>query len=252
MPRALQGKFFVEVFSGSGRISLALIGQDVQAQTFDIIDGPDSDLLRAAVRRNLYRLIRHPDCLGVWYGYPCGTFSRARRGSAGMPGALRGEEGRALYGLPGLNERDRLKVEVANTLLTYLKSFCKYCHRRRVPFYIENPLTSRLWKMPEIKELMALPHTVTVVFDFCQYGEPWRKSTQLLVSRHADLRAIERRCHFGRGYVCSATGKRHQQLTGAQGGIFWTARAQAYPRKLCRAVASAIREHAISRFMSGA
>ena len=106
MPRALRGKFFVEVFSGTGRLSLALIGQDVQAQAFDIIDGPDSDLLRAAVRRRLYRLIRHPDCLGVWYGFPCGTFSRARRGSAGMPGALRGEEGRDLYGLPGLSEKD--------------------------------------------------------------------------------------------------------------------------------------------------
>ena len=63
MPRALRGKFFVEVFSGTGRLSLALIGQDVQAQTFDIIDGPDSDLLRAAVRRRLYSSFVIPTAL---------------------------------------------------------------------------------------------------------------------------------------------------------------------------------------------
>ena len=157
-------RLFIEVFSGSGRLSLSLISQDVAALTFDIIDGPECDLLRAEVRRRLYRLIRHQGCLGVWWGYPCGTFSRARRGKKGMPGALRGEEGRFLYGLPGLNEKDQLKVQVANLLLTYMKSLCKYCHRRRVPFYIENPLTSRLWKMPEIHELLRLPHTHTIAF----------------------------------------------------------------------------------------
>ena len=249
MPRALRGKFFVEVFSGTGRLSLALMGHDVRAQAFDIVDGPDSDVLLAAVRRHLFRLIRHPGCLGVWFGFPCGTFSRARRGRAGMPGALRGEEGSELYGLPGLSEKDQLKVDVANSLLLHMRGLCKYCHRRRVPFYIENPLTSRLWKTTEIKELLALPHSLFMQFYFCQFGEPWRKSTQLLVSRHADMRAIEKRCHFGRGFICSATGKRHVQLTGAVGGVFMTARAQAYPRRLCRALARQIREFAIARYM---
>ena len=50
VPRALKGKFFIEVFSGSGRLSLSLISQDVAALTFDIIDGPDCNLLRAEVR----------------------------------------------------------------------------------------------------------------------------------------------------------------------------------------------------------
>ena len=167
-----------------------------------------------------------------------------------MPGALRGEEGRALYGLPGLSPADATKVKVANELLGYMKSFCKYCHRRRVPFYIENPLTSRLWKMPELLELGRLPHTTSLVVDYCQYGEPWRKSTRIMVSRHADVRSLERRCHFGRGYVCSASGKRHVVLSGSSGGTFMTAKAQAYPQKLCRALAWSIREHAVSRFMA--
>lgn len=257
IPRALRGKFFVEVFSGSGRLSLALIGQDIRAVTFDILDGPDGDLLRSCVRRHVYRLLRHKDCIGIWFGYPCGTFSRARRGKAGMPGALRGEEGRDLYGLPGLNEKDQLKVDVANQLLVYLLQLCKYAHRRRVPFYIENPLTSRLWKMPEMKQIMSLSHSDTVELDFCQYGEAWRKSTRLLVSRHPDLRSVGKRCCFGRGYVCSATGRRHQQLTGAtkdESGksLFWTAKAQAYPKRLVRSLASSIREHAIGRWMMGA
>ena len=249
--RGLRSKFFIEVFSGSGRLSLALVGQDVRCITFDILDGPQGDLLQADVRRHLYRLIRHRGCLGVWFGFPCGTFSRARRGSAGMPGALRGEEGKELYGLPGLSEKDQLKVDVANKLLRHLAAFCRYCHRRRVPFYIENPLTSRLWKTHELRGLAKLTHSVFVNFDFCQFGEPWRKSTQLLVSRHSDIRVIERKCKFGRGFVCSATGKRHIVLSGASGGVFWTARAQAYPHRLCRAIATTIREHALFRWTGG-
>ena len=251
VPRALKGKFFIEVFSGSGRLSLALVSQDVRCITFDILDGPQGDLLQADIRRHLYRLIRHRGCLGVWFGFPCGTFSRARRGSAGMPGALRGEEGKELYGLPGLSEKDQLKVDVANKLLRHLAAFCRYCHRRRVPFYIENPLTSRLWKTHELRGLAKLTHSVLVNFDFCHFGEPWRKSTQLLVSRHSDIRVIERKCKFGRGFVCSATGKRHIVLSGASGGVFWTARAQAYPHRLCRAIATSIREHALFRWTGG-
>ena len=118
-----------------------------------------------------------------------------------MPGALRGEEGRHLYGLPGLNEKDQLKVDVANQLSVYLLQLCKYAHRRRVPFYIENPLTSRLWKMPEMKQLMSLTHSDTVELDLCQYGEKWRKSTRPLVSRHPDLRSVGKLCCFGRGFL---------------------------------------------------
>ena len=238
------------MFSGSGRLSLALVNADIRAVVFDVMEGPEGDLLMPAVRRRLFRLIRHERCLGIWFGFPCGTFSRARRGKAGMPGALRGEEGRALYGLPNLSEKDALKVKIANELLQHMRAFCLYAYRRRVPFYIENPLTSRLWKMPEVHELLKLPQVLTLVFDDCQYGEAWRKSTKLLVSRHSDLRVIERRCKFGRNFICSATGKRHQVLSGSDGKVFWTARAQAYPRSLCRAIAGAVREQAITRFMA--
>ena len=165
-----------------------------------------------------------------------------------MPGALRGESGRELYGLPGLSETDALKVKVANELLQYMYALCRYCFRRRVPFNIENPRTSRLWKTHELRALTALPHSVEVLFDFCQYGEPWRKSTRVLASRHADLRAMARQCHFGRGYMCSATGKRHQLLSGYAGKVFRTAVAQAYPKRLCRELAVSIREHALFRW----
>ena len=116
---------------------------------FDIVEGPEGDVLLPSVRRRLYRLIRHEMCLGVWFGFPCGTFSRARRWKAGMPGALRGGD-RALYWLPNLSEKDALNVKVASELLQHMKSFCLYAHRQRIPFYIKNPLTSRLWRMPEI------------------------------------------------------------------------------------------------------
>ena len=134
-----------------------------------------------------------------------------------MPGALRGEEGRALYGLPNPSEKDALKVKIAHELLQHVSYCCLYAHRRHVPFYIENPLTSRLWKMPEIRQLLQLPRVLELLFDYCQYGEAWRKSTKLFVSRHADLRVIENSSRFQRGYKCSATRKRHHVLSGTDG-----------------------------------
>ena len=79
IPQTLRGGFIVEVFSGSGRLSLASVAVDIRAVVFDVVEGPSGDLLQPAIRRRLCRLIRHEKCLGVWFGFPCGTFSRARK-----------------------------------------------------------------------------------------------------------------------------------------------------------------------------
>jgi hypothetical protein len=148
--------------------------------------------------------------------------------------------------MPGLSEKDAAKVALANELLRFMTYMCKYATRRRVPWYIENPWSSRLWLTDEMLSLESLPGTCRFQVDHCQFGEPCRKSTRILVNGHSDMRGVQRKCKFGRGYVCSATGRRHIQLCGVdKSGTFMTARAQAYPKRLCRALAGSIREHVL-------
>ena len=111
IPRGLKGKFFIEVFSGTANLSFAIVHAGIRAFVFYVQDGDDGDISRAAVRRHIYRLLRHPQCAGIWFGMACGTFSRARRGGGTGPAALRGEtRATGLYGMPGLSEKDAAKV----------------------------------------------------------------------------------------------------------------------------------------------
>ena len=86
----IKGQFFVEVFSGSGRLSAALRLKGLQVFEFDLTEqGGRRNLLHANVLHELKALIAHPLCKGVWFGYPYGTFSSARRDDGGPP-PLRG------------------------------------------------------------------------------------------------------------------------------------------------------------------
>ena len=95
---------------------------------------------------------------------------------------------------------------------------------------IENPLTSLLWKAPWIKRLVELPSAKTVTCDFCQFGTPWRKATQVVFWHVGDVAAVQQRCSGKRGH-CSKTHSPHQQLTGYNSltKMLWTKQAQPYP-----------------------
>ena len=43
------------------------------------------NLLHSNVLKELEDLIAHPMCRGVWFGFPCGTVSSARRHDGGPP-----------------------------------------------------------------------------------------------------------------------------------------------------------------------
>ena len=127
IPRGLKGKFFIDVFSGTANLSFAIVHAGIRAFVIDVQDGDDGDIWRAAARRHIYCLMRHPQCAGIWFGMPCGTFSRVRRGGGTGPAALRGEtRATGLYGMPGLSEKDAAKVALANELLRFMTYMCKY------------------------------------------------------------------------------------------------------------------------------
>ena len=97
------------------------------------MQGGRKNLLHANVLKELRALIQHPLCRGVWFGYPCGTFSSARRYDGG-PLPLRGTNSKDIWGLPHLEGKERARVDSANKLLLRMNELMKLCESNGVPF----------------------------------------------------------------------------------------------------------------------
>jgi len=116
----------------------------LDAFEFDLTQqGGKRNLLHANVLHELRSLIAHPMCRGVWFGFPCGTFSSARRNDGG-PGPLRGTNPKDIWGLPHLEGKERARVNSANKLLLRMHELMKLCANSDVPFYLEIPQSSKL------------------------------------------------------------------------------------------------------------
>ena len=87
----MHGKYLLELFSGSAKLSAALKRLGIPVYAFDSKYGKWCDLLNPDALNNLYGRIAGGHCIGVWFGMPCETVSRARRGGNGA-GPLRGED----------------------------------------------------------------------------------------------------------------------------------------------------------------
>eukprot|EP00972_Heterocapsa_arctica_P070127 10359690-Heterocapsa_arctica.AAC.1 len=62
---------------------------------------------------------------------------------------------------------------------------------------------------------------------------PWKKRTTFIVANFQAATAVQKLCS-GKGGRCSASGKRHIILQAQDShGVFWTLRAQPYPKQLC-------------------
>ena len=108
---------------------------------------------------------------------------------------------------------------------------CNLANRFKVPWTIENPLTSIVWVTKQMKNLLRSSRAEEGRFDFCQYGKPWRKATKI-VGTVPGLEAASRKCT---GKVCSRTALPHVKLEGRNAhGVFWTKIAEPYPEKLCK------------------
>ena len=79
-------RIFIEIFSGSGRLAdkIREMYRAIVVIEIDILDeGGRRDSFNKNTNREVMELARHPDCLGVWFGFPRGTFSVARRYDGG-------------------------------------------------------------------------------------------------------------------------------------------------------------------------
>ena len=113
---------------------------------------------------------------------PPGAWTRARRAPphSQMPKPLRGDSPEELWGLEGLSYKDKTKVKAANNMVIGAFRVIRRALKLRIPGYLENPLTSRLWKLPQFQKWIDAGLGSFVTLDMCQYGTPWRKRTRTL------------------------------------------------------------------------
>ena len=146
------------------------------------------------------------DVFVVVFGLPCRVRHSVEPET--VWGKTRGEVGAELLGLEGLLHHQQVDVNNGNLLLNIVSKMCLYAEGLGIPWYIENPATSRAWLVPIIQRLSSRPSSVFVRLDWCQYGARWRKATGILCGHHPDLKDIGRTCHFLEGYRCNASRKK--------------------------------------------
>ena len=239
------GPVFLEIFSGSGRLTKAMSDRGIPSMGIDINDG--YDMLHADVLGEVLALIRQGRALGVWLATPCGGLGRARRGKpwaarveagifTGFPAAIRSDK--HVWGLPDheLSPKDRVALANSNAGVHVSLKIIEACRAAGVPVAMENPARSFLWIMPEVLSLMEQEDSYHMVCDLCAYGTPWKKATALLFHGWAGVSKLSKTCHavkIGKGHrpLCGFSAVPHVTLSGIdkQKRSWKTTLAEPYP-----------------------
>ena len=232
----MTAKLFLELFAGSCRMARSFAMHGIPAESFEVTRDARENVFSPENTGSIFARMKKGRICLVWSGIACASWSRARRGrgyGCGFPPPLRGDTPDTIWGLPGLNSKDRWRVKLGNQSARWMVRVIRHAIKTKTPLIMENPATSRLWLCPPIRRLLASASVVTL--DACQYGAPWRKSTRL-AAWNVDVSSLERRCVASHG-ICSRSKKPHQPLVGvAPDGQFWTAKASPYAFELCEAV----------------
>ena len=215
---------YIDLFSGSGGVCrelCRLTGRWVVS--YDIIHGSSEDLLKPVVQDEVLSLIDSGAILGVGAAPVCSSMSRAITPSwrsAAEP-----------YGIVGLTQAQQKKVSEGNEFAKFVAKVCAACLRRSIPFWVENPVASFLWWIPEVVSISRSPGVGFWTVDFCAFGTPWRKRTRFLTTT----------CLAGQKTLCPGC-LAHQILRGRsrQHKKSWTRVAEPYPNRLSLVVAMAL------------
>lgn len=198
LKRTRRAQIFVELFAGSGALSRGLEHvSGFACMAMDITNGVD--LTHPAVRSLIAGWLRARVVRGVWVGFPCTTWSVARRP------ALRSKA--YVWGLPGLNASEQDQIRNGNATVRAAVCVLREFLRSGIPAVAENPLSSLAWQLPLFVHSAQSPGVRNVSFDFCAFGTPWKKPTRLW-SAHCHIEQLGKqcggppgRCHTGRGHV---------------------------------------------------
>eukprot|EP00438_Fugacium_kawagutii_P034634 Skav232689 [mRNA] locus=scaffold2892:36534:39881:+ [translate_table: standard] len=219
-----QSRCFLEVFSGTGRLTAAVDQAGLPAlDGLDYLNGPEFDLRRRRTQKLVLQWLRKGFIGFLHLGTPCTIWSRARHNVKN-------------------SARTRIKEETGVEMALFSSELIETCIDYGIPYALENPRSSRLFHFqPILQAISRGPHYV-VDFDMCMYGEPYMKRTRLVTSEKW-LRALGRTCNHSSHDVRL---KGRVKISGDDGRPVYvnrTALAGAYPFQLVRRYADLIRQH---------
>ena len=202
---------YVDLYSGSKRAAYAALRRGAPwALCFELRDDPaGQDLQLPSVRILIESLLAEGSVAALGAGPVCSSFSQA------ITPAVRNREFPS--GMPGMRASMRAKVRLGNSMATWVAKLARLCLSLGIPFWVENPRFSWLWRLRVWRRLAARVGGWTV--DYCRFGTPWRKSTFFCTNLEISGACTGCRC-----------GARHLVLRGqGPGSVPWTRIAEPYP-----------------------
>ena len=241
---AQYGPFFVELFSGTARLTQCVRALGVPClPPIDIMPSPFVSDPQDVVDLEFWEFFMELVWLGAvvfaHFGTPCNTFSSARKNDGGPP-PLRSSE--FPDGLPSIPVAYAASLFMGNLFLDRTLEAAEAIVMLGGDFSLENPLQSLLWETQRSRSLQRQARAHFVDLDQCMFGAPSPKPTRLMVTHYA-FDALTIRC---------SGDHKHVKLKGRvwsdqfQAVVFRTKLAQEYPWSLCEAMALAI-QRAMSR-----
>jgi hypothetical protein len=132
-------------------------------------------------------------------------------------------------GFWNLPDRAKEQVRIGNILVEHTVAIFETCVELGIPFSLENPNTSLVWRLKRL-ETFATKHNLSkVAYDNCCFGETYKKRTRLMVSGDF-LDPLNQVCKCGpdvvHDYLSNWYHERGKNLSN-------TAASAAYPLPLC-------------------
>ena len=170
-PRLVTGSFFLEVYSGEGVFTMAMMEVLVPCiKPWDSRFGEQYDVLREGFI--LIQLASARRIGSAHLGSPCQSLTWAR-----FP-QLR--SGRHPDGLPGLRPHQQQLVDIGNSLSMFTVQFCLALYVVSSFFSVENPDLSWFWVLKQVWALYVLSGVAFVRFRFREFGAAFNKTVLVL------------------------------------------------------------------------
>ena len=232
--RCVANRYVMDLFSGEGGVARACTELGFRSKEWDIRHGDQHDLTNPKVVKKLIREAKRGRVLSCMLAPVCTSFSIARDRTK----VIRNRQ--HPWGIPQqfLTEKERQSIQLGNKCFKTCLKLMKVFDSLHIPYILENPLTSKAWRLPEMMSHAQSPFISMIRADFCQFGTCWRKPTLFMCARcdPTELHRVSKTCSGPRGQCCR-TKAPHFQLTGScRDGRPWTQVAQPYPKALCRAL----------------
>ena len=234
------GRWFVEVFSGTARLTQTVRGKVPCLPPIDItlcaaipfaFDVVDLDQWEFFMQLIFFGCI-----FFAHFGTPCNSYSGARKDDVGPP-PLRSSE--FPDGLPVLSDQNLCIVFMGNLFNERTCEACIAIVTVGGDFSIENPLGSLIWETPSMKQLIWNARAWWVDLDQCAFGAPSRKPTRLILSNQRMQRSLHKTCPGNHVHEVLKGKVYSEQFKKV---VYRTKLAQEYPWELCRTMAKDIQD----------